>query len=127
MAACIGMITNIKLYKGKYLPFPDLVYMNPASSLKKILTTALLSSLIVGIFAYASIAIASPRPFFNFPGSLLVLVLRIAGMWMVNIALVYLIGKFIQRKGSVYIRYAASYIICVFESIDPPRYSYNLQ
>jgi hypothetical protein len=87
--------------------------MNPASSLKKILTTALLSSLIVGIFAYASIGIGSPRPFVNFPGSLLTLVLRIAGMWIVNIALIYLIGKLIQRKGSVYIRYAASYIICL--------------
>jgi two-component system, LytTR family, sensor kinase len=87
--------------------------MNPGSSLKKILTTALLSSLIVGIFAYASITIASPRPFVNFPGSLLVLVLRIAGIWIVNIALVYLIGKLLQHKHSVYVRYAASYIICV--------------
>jgi hypothetical protein len=87
--------------------------MNPASSLKTILATALLSSLIVGIFAYASIAIASPRPFVNFPGSLFVLMLQIAGMWLVNIALVYLTGKLGQRKGSVYIRYAASYIICM--------------
>jgi hypothetical protein len=82
-------------------------------SAKKLALIALVSSFIIGLLAFATIAISSPVPFASTKYTV-GLMLLILGIWAINIALVYLAEKQVRSSIPVYIvRYTVSYIICL--------------
>lgn len=87
--------------------------MMSSISVKQLSLIALLSSVIIGVLAFATIAISSPVPLTSTKYTA-GLVLLILGIWAINIALVYLVEKQGRSNIAVYIiRYTVSYSICL--------------
>lgn len=87
--------------------------MAPGVPIKKLFTTALFTSVLIGTLAMATIAAIHPVPMVGFLKGLIHHSFFILFFWAINISIAYLTEKYSRGKHTAVVRYILSYIVCI--------------